>query len=129
MRRCFVALVDHAVTLVVVHHDGRVDLHLLCFSPVELHVPLLPPRQHERLISIWAKAHIVVVHVVEDSVVLSSHRRGERLAPHPFYRVREGVLHSIVSRNTPVDMGELAAGSLVCGIKLLGAPEYGVGPF
>ena len=34
-----VALVDHAVTLLVIHHDGRGDVQLCLFSPVELHVP------------------------------------------------------------------------------------------
>ena len=92
-RWCLIALVDHAVTLVVGHHDGRVDLQPFLFfiSPVELHVPPLPPRHHERPISIRAKAHIVVAYVVEDSVGLSSHRRINRHLLHPFQTGREGV--------------------------------------
>ena len=132
-RWCLIALVYHAVTRGVVHHDGRIDAQPLVVSPLEFKVPLLRPRQHERPISIGAQAHIVVSHVVEDSVVLSPHR-SERNPPlavravvTPLYRGREGVIHDGRSRNTPVDMGELAAGSLVRGRKLLGALEHGVG--
>jgi hypothetical protein len=117
--------VDHAVTLLVIHHDGRVDEQLFFFSPVELHVPLLPPRQHERQSSIGPKAHIFVTYVVEDSVVRSSHRRGNGNPIHPFQRLREGVGLNCPD-GTPVVVELAVVSSMLRGSELLGALEHGV---
>ena len=123
-----VALVDHAVTLLVIHHDGRGDVQLCLFSPVELHVPRLPPRQHERPIFLGPKAHLFVMHVVEDSVVHSSHRGMKGHPIHPFQRLREGVgpLRGEVGTSVTT-VGELAVvSSMLRGSELLGALEHGV---